>query len=69
MTVFNLVVVALLAVSEILALIPSVGSNSIFQLVVSILRRFAPSKIFKRKEKVEEKKVSKKVAKKTKSKK
>lgn len=43
MTVFNLVALALLAVSEVLALIPSVGSNSIFQLIQAILRRVAPA--------------------------
>lgn len=39
---FQLVIIAALAVSELLALIPSVGSNSIFQLIVNILRSFAP---------------------------
>lgn len=57
MSTFSIVIVALLAISEVLALIPAVGSNSVFQLIVSILKRFAPAigGLFKKK-KVEENK-------------
>lgn len=58
MSVFNLVVLALLAISEVVALIPSVGSNSIFQLIQAILRRVAPAirGLFVKEEKEEVKK-------------
>lgn len=36
--VLNVILASLLSLSEILALIPSVKSNSIFQMVVNILR-------------------------------
>jgi hypothetical protein len=39
---FGIIIAALLAISEVLALIPSIGSNSIFQLIVNILRSLAP---------------------------
>lgn len=41
----NLVLIlgALLAVSECLALIPALKANSVFQLVVNILKKFKPS--------------------------
>jgi len=42
MNQFNLIILALLAVSEVLALIPAVGSNSIFQLIVNLLRSIGP---------------------------
>lgn len=42
MTTIGTVILALLAISEVLALIPSVGSNSIFQLIVNILKSIAP---------------------------
>lgn len=41
MSTFNMVVLALLAISEVLALIPGVGSNSVFQLIVNILKGIA----------------------------
>ena len=37
----NLVLLALLAVSEVLAVMPSVKANSIFQLVVDVLKKLA----------------------------
>jgi hypothetical protein len=43
MTPLNTIIIALLAISEVLALIPQVGSNSIFQLIVSILKQIGPS--------------------------
>lgn len=39
--ILMLILAAMLAASEVLALIPTVRSNSIFQLIVSILRRLA----------------------------
>lgn len=36
-----LILAALLAVSEVLASIPSIKSNSIFQLIVGLLKKFA----------------------------
>lgn len=36
-----LVVGALLAISEVLASIPSIKSNSVFQLIVGLLKKFA----------------------------
>lgn len=41
----NLVLIlsALLAVSECLALIPAIKANSIFQLVVNLLKKFKPA--------------------------
>lgn len=39
---FGMIIAALLAVSEVLALIPGVGSNSIFQLIVNVLKSIAP---------------------------
>jgi len=39
------IVMALLAVSEVLALVPAVKSNSIFQLLMNVLMSFAPKKL------------------------
>lgn len=44
------IVVALLALSEVLAQIPSIKANSVFQLFYNSLKKLAPSK----KEKIEE---------------
>jgi len=51
MEVFNFLVAnklviigALLACSEVLALIPSVKSNSIFEILVGVLQKFVPPK-------------------------
>lgn len=51
MEVFNFLVAnkviiigALLALSEVLALIPSVKSNSIFEIIVSTLQKLVPPK-------------------------
>lgn len=41
---YNLILVALLAVSEVLGLIPSVKSNSIFELIVAVLNKIVPKK-------------------------
>lgn len=38
------IIVALLAVSEVLALIPGIKANSIFQLVVNLLKGLLPKK-------------------------
>ena len=38
---FTVIVVALLALSEALALIPSVKANSVFQLVVNLLKKLS----------------------------
>jgi len=38
------IIVALLAVSEVLALIPKVKANSVFQLVVGLLKGLMPKK-------------------------
>lgn len=35
------IVIALLAISEVLAYVPSLKSNSVFQLVVNILKKIA----------------------------
>jgi len=39
---FAAILIALLAVSEVLAFIPSVKANSIFQVIVEILKKLAP---------------------------
>jgi len=39
---FTAILIALLAVSEVLAFIPSVKANSIFQAIVEILKKLAP---------------------------
>ena len=48
---FGTIVLILLGISEALALIPGIASNSLFQLAVSILKRLAgaTAKIFRRK--------------------
>lgn len=38
------ILVALLAVSEVLALIPTVKANSVFEIVVGVLQKFVPAK-------------------------
>lgn len=38
---FTTIIMALLAVSELLALIPALKANSIFQLIVGILKKLA----------------------------
>ena len=40
-SMFTLIVVALLAISEVLTLLPKVKSNGIFQLIVNILKKIA----------------------------
>lgn len=39
-----MIVGALLALSEVLALIPSIKSNSVFQLIVNVLKGIMPKK-------------------------
>ena len=41
---FVAIIVALLAISEVLALIPSIQANSIFQLIVNVLKGLVPKK-------------------------
>lgn len=38
------ILAALVALSEVLALIPSIKSNSIFEIVVGVLQKFVPAK-------------------------
>ena len=38
------ILLALLAISEVLASVPSIKANSIFQLIVGILKSLVPSK-------------------------
>lgn len=44
MTIISIVLGSLLSLSEILALIPSVKSNSVFQLLVNILKSLSAQK-------------------------
>lgn len=41
---YGVIAAALLAVSEALALIPSVKANSLFQVLVSLVKKLAPKK-------------------------
>lgn len=41
---YMMIVMALLAISEVLALVPAVQANSVFQLVVNVLKSFVPKK-------------------------
>jgi hypothetical protein len=41
---FTQIVVALLAISEVVSLLPGVESNGIFQLIVNVLEGLAPAK-------------------------